>query len=101
MKIRRSRKLTKISINLPTLLVENVDYLVEEMDTDRTDVIKEILEAVMENEDLIDMIFGEALVEATENANVDDEEEEEDEEDEEEDESEAEASNEAESEEQT
>ena len=60
---RRIRKLTKISINLPTSLVENVDYLAEEMDTDRTDIIKEILDAIMENEDLIDLVFGEALSE--------------------------------------
>lgn len=93
--------MTKISINLPTALVENVDYLAEEMDSDRTDIIKEILDAIMENEDLIDMVFGEALVEAAETANVDDDEDDEEEEDEEEDESEAEASNEGQSEEQT
>jgi predicted DNA-binding protein len=86
---RRIRKLTKISINLPTSLVENVDYLADEMETDRTDIIKEILEAIMENEDLIDLVFGEALPDEDES----------DEADEEEDESEEGASEEAESEE--
>ena len=63
---RRSRKLSKFSINLPTTLVENIDYLAGEMDTDRTDVITEILEAIMESEDLIDLIFGETLEETVE-----------------------------------
>ena len=83
--------MSKFSLNLPTSLVENIDYLADEIDTDRTDVITVILEAIMENEDLIDMVFGEALEEAqptTESANTDENEEEDEEEDSDEDESE-------------
>lgn len=97
---RRSRKLIKFSIEMPETLRDNLDYLADEAETSRSDAIREILEAVMENEDLIDMIFGEALEnaegEAPESAK-DDNEDEEDEETEEEGESEAVASKEDES----
>ena len=63
--------MSKFSVNLPTSLVENIDYLADEMETDRTDVITEILEAIMENEDLIDMIFGEVLQETDQTDNED------------------------------
>lgn len=87
---RRSRKTSKFSINLPTSLVDNLDWLADQTETDRTDVITEILDAVMESGDLLDMIFGEALEDedqdanadasATESANDDESEEEEEEE---------------------
>jgi predicted DNA-binding protein len=94
MKIRRSRKLAKFSIEMPEILKDNIDYLADQTQTSRSDAIREILEAVMENGDLLDMIFGEAL---EENAD-DDNEDEEEEESEEEGESETEASNEDQSE---
>jgi metal-responsive CopG/Arc/MetJ family transcriptional regulator len=73
---RRSRKLSKFSINLPTALAEDLDDLADEMETTRTDVIMEILMFVMENEDLVDLVFGEA---EGEEAQSDEEDEEEDE----------------------
>jgi len=75
--------LSKFSINLPTSLVQNIDYLADEMETDRTDVITEILQAIMESEDLIDLVFGETLEETeseTESASDDENGEEEEEE---------------------
>ena len=75
--------MSKFSINLPTSLVQNIDYLADEMETDRTDVITEILQAIMESEDLIDLVFGETLEETeseTESASDDENGEEEEEE---------------------
>ena len=92
MKLRRSRKLAKFSIEIPQDLVDQLDYLADEADTTRSDAIRTILLSIMDSEDLIDMIFGEAL-EA--NASDEDEDEEEDDsetEDEAEGESEAETS---------
>lgn len=64
--------MAKFSIEVPETLKDELDYLADEASTNRSDAIREILEAVMENEDLIDMIFGEAL---EENANDDNEDE--------------------------
>ena len=68
---RRSRKLSKFSLNLPQALIENLDYLADEVGSDRTDVITEILEAIMESEDFIDIIFGEVLEETEQTEKAD------------------------------
>jgi metal-responsive CopG/Arc/MetJ family transcriptional regulator len=92
MKIRRSRKLSKFSLELPQDLIDQLDYLADEVDTTRSDAIRTILLSIMDSEDLIDMIFGEALEEHASDEDEDEEEDDSETEDEAEGESEAETS---------
>lgn len=55
---RKSRKLVKISIRLPSDLVDNIDDVAEQLDTTRTDVIEHIVDAFFEDPEAIDEVFG-------------------------------------------
>ena len=48
---RRSRKLVKVSVNLPQDLLEDIDDLVDEVETDRTDIILGLLEYGLDHVD--------------------------------------------------
>lgn len=84
--------MTKFSLELPQELVDQLDYLADEANTRRSDAIRTILLSVMDSEDLIDMIFGEALEESASDEDEDEEEDDSETEDEAEGESEAETS---------
>ena len=47
----------KISITLPEDMVEELDKLSEEADTDRSDVIESFLEHCLGNEEIIETVF--------------------------------------------
>jgi hypothetical protein len=75
-KHRRSRKLTKVSVNLPKSLLQELDDIAEEAETDRTDIIQGLLEYGLDN---IDDVFaaedeeeGESEEEASEEAESED-----------------------------
>lgn len=82
---RRSRKLSQISVRLPSSLIEGLDDLAEQLETTRTDVIEHILDAFFSgDQELIDDVFGEPYEEEGEAKEEEESEEEEPEESEEE-----------------
>jgi metal-responsive CopG/Arc/MetJ family transcriptional regulator len=56
-KDRKSMKGVKVTITLPTYLLQEVDGLAEEAETFRSDVITSILDYVFDNEEILDEIF--------------------------------------------
>jgi hypothetical protein len=55
---RRSRKLVKVSIRLPSDLVDDLDDVADQLETTRTDVIEKIVDAFFEDSELINEVFG-------------------------------------------
>ncbi len=49
----------RITANLPKWVVDELDRLADETETARDEVLKEILEHVLNDEDLVDEIFPE------------------------------------------
>lgn len=65
-RLGRLRKLIKVSVNLPQSLVDALDDLADEVETDRTDVIQEFLEYGLENvDDVFPLESDEAELENT------------------------------------
>lgn len=46
-----------LTIDLPNWIIEDIDDLAKETETSRSEIIKEILEYVLDDEELIDEIF--------------------------------------------